>query len=102
MEVTMLLKLGNKRLASRVPINWSLNHTTVVILSCFFETGSHTVQADFNFALFPRMIFKAWFSGLHLSSAGITSIYLHACEEFSSTVDAQACDLPFTWAQLLF
>lgn len=58
MEVTMLLKLGNKRLASRVPINWSLNHTTVMILSCFFETGSHIVQADFNFALLPRMILR--------------------------------------------
>lgn len=67
-------------------------------LSCFFETGPHIVQADFNFALLPRMIFKSWFSGLHLSSDGITSIYLHAREEFLSTVDVQACDLKFIWA----
>lgn len=73
-----------------------------MILSCFFETGSHIVQADFNFVLLPRTIFKAWFSGLQLSSPGITTIYLHAREEFLSTVDAQACDLTFTWAQRLF
>lgn len=64
------------------------NHDISILHMCIYdfyvplffllETGSHAIQADLTFAVYPRINFNFWFSCLHLWSTGITGMCHHA------------------------